>query len=55
MISMTIDELTPTCPPSITPGDPCGYQTGEYIFDSNGCERKICPALSQLCRVSEID
>ncbi len=52
IVSMNVDELTPSCPPPVIPGDPCEYQTGEYIFDIHGCARKICPSLSQLCHVS---
>jgi hypothetical protein len=53
MISMHVTQLPPVCPPAVIPGSSCEYQTGQYIFDTNGCAQKICPSTSQLCHVSK--
>ena len=52
MISMMVNQGIPLCPSPVNRGNPCQYQSGQYVFDSNGCARKICPSLSQLCAVS---
>lgn len=44
-VSMSVTQLPAVlCPP--TPVSSC---LGEYIKDTNGCMRKICPSTSQLC------
>jgi hypothetical protein len=53
MVSMTVNQLTPSCPPSGPYDNQCQYETGQYIFDVNGCLRKICPSMSRLCSVSK--
>lgn len=50
MVSTAVTRLAPICPPS---GSSCEYETGQFIFDINGCLRKVCPSLSRLCDVSE--
>jgi hypothetical protein len=52
MVSLSVTQLPPSCPPVVIHGSPCEYETGQYIFDVNGCARKICPSLSRLCDVS---
>jgi len=52
MVSLSVTQLAPSCPPAVIHGSSCEYETGQYIFDINGCARKICPSLSRLCDVS---
>ncbi|CAF0771361.1 unnamed protein product [Rotaria sordida] len=49
MVSLSVNRLTPRCPPAVVPGSACEYQIGQYILDVNGCTRKICPSISKLC------
>ncbi|UJR33001.1 hypothetical protein I4U23_020461 [Adineta vaga] len=49
MVSMAITELPRVCPAAVRRGSPCEHVPGQYIFDINGCTRKVCPSLSQLC------
>jgi hypothetical protein len=53
MVSLSVIQLTPACPAAVVRGSPCEYQIGQYIIDINGCPRKICPTLSQLCNVKK--
>ena len=52
---MYVTQLTSVCPPTIIRGSPCEYQLGQNIVDINGCTRKVCPSLSQLCNVNRIN
>ncbi|CAF0912575.1 unnamed protein product [Adineta ricciae] len=49
MVSMSVTELPRACPPAVQRGSPCEHASGQYIFDVNGCARKVCPSLSSLC------
>jgi hypothetical protein len=52
MVSMAVTQLTTSsCPPPVIRGSSCEYETGYYVFDVNGCVRKICPSSSRLCTV----
>jgi hypothetical protein len=55
MVAMHVTQFPPACPPIIIHGNPCEYQIGQNIMDINGCTRKVCPSLSQLCNVNRIN
>ncbi|CAF3757932.1 unnamed protein product [Rotaria socialis] len=49
IVSMLVNQIVPPCPPVVARGSRCERQLGAYIIDSNGCKRKVCPSLSNLC------
>lgn len=51
MVSLSVTQFPPSCPSSVIQNYQCPYETGQYIFDLNGCLRKICPSMSRLCDV----
>ena len=55
VVSLSIDSAPRVCPPVVPPGSACQYERGEFISDTRGCARKVCPHLSPLCQVTHFD
>lgn len=55
VVSMSINGQGRICPPAVRPGSACEYEIGEYIYDSYGCAKKVCPRTSRLCQVNRRD
>lgn len=49
---MAVTQLPPiSCPSSAVQNAQCPNEIGQFIFDTTGCLRKVCPITSQLCNV----
>ncbi|CAF2061075.1 unnamed protein product [Rotaria magnacalcarata] len=49
VVSMLVNQIVSSCPPVVARSSRCEQQLGAYIIDANGCKRKVCPPLSNLC------